>query len=234
MRDHISDIAIVIPSLSPGKELVEYSKELIKYGFNNIIVVNDGSSTEYDHIFNSLKEHKEITILKHEVNKGKGAGLKTAFKYLKNNGNVKGILAVDSDGQHLPKDCIKIAEEMLKGERGLYLGCRDFNDPRVPWKSRTGNRMTSFFFERLYKQKLSDTQTGLRGFLIEDLDLMINTEGDRYEYEMEQLIKACLNNLRLICIPIETVYIDNNEGSHFRPLKDGLKIYKILFRKHNK
>ena len=234
MSNHISDIAIVIPSLSPGNELVEYSKELIKYGFNNIIVVNDGSSTEYDHIFNLLKEHKEITILKHEVNKGKGAGLKTAFKYLKNNNNIKGILAVDSDGQHLPKDCIKIAEEMLKGERGLYLGCRDFNDPRVPWKSRTGNRLTSFFFERLYKQKLSDTQTGLRGFLMEDLDLMINTEGDRYEYEMEQLIKACLNNLRLICIPIETVYIDNNEGLHFRPLKDGLKIYKILFRKHNK
>ena len=56
----------------------------------------------------------------------------------------------------------------------------------------------------------------------------------RYEYEMEQLIKACLNELKLICIPIQTVYIDNNSGSHFRPLKDGARIYKILFRKHTK
>ena len=235
MSNQISDIAIVIPSLAPGKELLEYTKQLINNGFNKIIIINDGSSKEYDHIFNSLKEFNEVTVLTHEVNKGKGAGLKTAFNYIKNNNNgIKGILAVDSDGQHLPEDCIKIANEMLKGERGLYLGCRDFNDPRVPWKSRTGNKLTSFLFERLYKQKLSDTQTGLRGFLVDDLDLMINTEGERYEYEMEQLIKACLNELKLICIPIQTVYIDNNSGSHFRPLKDGARIYKILFRKHNK
>lgn len=235
MNRNILDIAIVIPSLSPDKKLLEYTKELINKGFNKIIIVNDGSSSEYEFIFNSLKEHKEVTLLKHEINKGKGAGLKTAFNYIKNNNNgIKGILTVDSDGQHLPEDCVKIANEMLKGERGLYLGCRDFNDPRVPWKSRTGNRMTSFFFERLYKQKLSDTQTGLRGFLVDDLDLMINTEGERYEYEMEQLIKSCLSGLKLICIPIQTVYIDNNSGSHFRPLKDGLRIYKILFRKHTK
>ena len=235
MSNHISDIAIVIPSLSPGKELMDYTKELIKYNFNKIIIINDGSSFEYDHIFNSLKELKEVTVLKHDVNKGKGAALKTAFNYIKTNGkDIKGILTVDSDGQHLPEDCVRIAEEMLKGERGLYLGCRDFNDPIVPWKSRTGNRMTSFFFKLLYKQELNDTQTGLRGFLVDDLDLMINTEGERYEYEMEQLIKASLNGLKLICLPIKTVYMNNNEGSHFRPIQDGLKVYKILFRKHSK
>lgn len=230
-----SEIAIVIPSLSPGRELMDYVRDLIKRGFERIIVVNDGSSEEYEYVFDFLKEFKQITVLRHPINKGKGAALKTAFNYIKNNKEgIKGILAVDSDGQHLPEDCLKITREMLQGKRGLYLGCRDFNDSRVPWKSRTGNKMTSFFFKMLYKQKLSDTQTGLRGFLIEDLDLMINTEGERYEYEMEQLIKACLNDLKLICIPIQTVYIDNNSGSHFRPLKDGLKIYKILFRKHNK
>ena len=235
MSNHISDIAIVIPSLSPEKELIKYTKDLIKNGFNKIIIVDDGSNVEYNNIFNLLRELKEVTVLTHEVNKGKGAALKTAFNYIKNNSNgIKGVLAVDSDGQHLPEDCVKIANEMLKGEKGLYLGCRDFNDPRVPWKSRTGNKLTSFLFERLYKQKLSDTQTGLRGFLVNDLDLMINIEGERYEYEMEQLIKACLNDLKFICIPIQTVYINNNEGSHFRPLKDGLRIYKILFRKHNK
>ena len=214
---------------------MDYARDLIKYGFQNIIVVNDGSDDEYDEIFDFLKRFKQITVLRHPVNKGKGAALKTAFNFINNNKEeVKGVLAVDSDGQHLPEDCVKIAEQMLKGERGLYLGCRDFNDPKVPWKSRTGNRLTSFFFKMLYKQELSDTQTGLRGFLIDDLDLMINTEGDRYEYEMEQLIKVCLNGLKLICIPIQTVYINNNEGSHFRPLEDGLKIYKILFRKHYK
>lgn len=235
MNIDLYKIAIVIPSLAPGKELLTYIKELISCGFLNIIVVDDGSSKEYETIFKDLEYMKEVKVLVHPVNKGKGAALKTAFKYIKNHrDNIKGVLAVDSDGQHLAKDCVNIAKEMLKGERGLYLGCRDFDDPRVPWKSRTGNRMTSFFFERLYKQKLTDTQTGLRGFLIEDIDLMINTIGERYEYEMEQLIKASLNNLKLICVPIETVYIDNNSGSHFRPLKDGAKIYKILFRKHNK
>ena len=235
MNVNISEIVIVIPSLSPGDEFIDYVKDLIKYGFTNIIVVNDGSDDRYNAIFDSLKVFKQITLLKHSINKGKGAALKTAFNYIKNNSEgVKGVLTVDSDGQHLPEDCINITKQMLNGERGLYLGCRDFNNPNVPWKSRTGNKLTSFFFKMLYKQELSDTQTGLRGFLVDDLDLMINTVGERYEYEMEQLIKASLNKLKLICIPIQTVYINNNEESHFRPLKDGLKIYKILFRKHNK
>lgn len=235
MNKQVSKIIIVIPSLSPDKELIKYIKDLITSGFSNIIVVNDGSDKEYNIIFDEIKNIKEVVLLEHSINKGKGAALKTAFKYIKNNcEDYVGVLTVDADGQHLPKDCINIAEKMLTEKKGLYLGCRDFDDPRVPWKSRFGNKLTRFLFKSLYKRILVDTQTGLRGFLINDLDLMINTEGDRYEYEMEMLIKASLNGLEFICIPIDTVYINQNEGSHFRPLKDGLKIYKILFRKHNK
>lgn len=231
----IKGIIVVIPSLSPEENLVDYVDDLIKNGFKNIIVVNDGSSKEYNSIFNKLSKRKAVKVLKHDVNKGKGAALKTAFSYIKKNyKKAKGVLTVDSDGQHLASDCLNIANVILKGKRGLYLGCRDFNDPHVPFKSRCGNKLTSLLFKLLYKQSLSDTQTGLRGFLIDDLDLMIDCDGERYEYEMEMLIKACLNNLKLICVPIETVYINQNEGSHFRPLKDGLKVYKILFRKHNK
>lgn len=232
---NIKDIIVVIPSLSPEDNLIEYADDLIKNGFKNIIVVNDGSSKKYNSIFNKLSKRKAITVLNHKVNKGKGAALKTAFSYIKGHfKKAKGVLTVDSDGQHLVSDCLNIASNMLKGKRGLYLGCRNFNDPLVPFKSRCGNKLTSLLFKLLYKQSLSDTQTGLRGFLINDLDLMIDCNGERYEYEMEMLIKACLNDLKLICIPIQTVYINQNEGSHFRPLKDGLKIYKILFRKHNK
>ena len=235
MNIDLGKIVIVIPSLSPDNNLLVYVKELINNGFSKIVIVNDGSSKEYDPIFNKLDENKEVKLLVHPVNKGKGAALKTAFNYINSvKDGIKGILTVDADGQHLPKDCIKIAEEMLKSDKGLFLGCRDFNDPRVPWKSRFGNKLTAFLFKLLYKRVLNDTQTGLRGFLIKDLDLMLDIEGERYEYEMEQLIKASLNNIDFICIPINTVYIDNNASSHFRPLKDGLKIYKILFRKHSK
>ena len=172
MKEHIQQISIVIPSLSPGKELKSYVNDLIKYGFNKIIVINDGSSDDYDYIFDYLRGIKEVVVLSHAVNKGKGAALKTAFNYIKKNKEgIKGVLAVDSDGQHLPEDCQKIAKLMLKGERGLYLGCRDFNDPHVPWKSRTGNRLTSFFFKLLYKQELNDTQTGLRGYLNKQFEL---------------------------------------------------------------
>lgn len=235
----INDVVIVIPALNPDYKLLDYINELNNKYFSNFIVIDDGSCDENKVIFKEIEKIKNVKVLCHDVNRGKGAALKTAFKYIKDNyKNVLGILTVDSDGQHLGEDCYKMAEKMHSKQRGLYLGSRDFDNPVVPFKSRAGNKITRKLFKLLYNITLSDTQTGLRGFLIDDIDLMINIEGNRYEYEMQMLIDAHLAGLDNICIPISTIYENNNEGSHFNPLKDGYRIYRVLFKnikkKHGK
>lgn len=130
-------IVILIPSLSPGKELIPYIDELIQNGYENIIVINDGSAKEYDAIFNEIELKKECIVLKHEINLGKGKAIKDGLKYYLNNKRNEhiGIITADSDGQHLVKDVTKIAEAMLQNPSSLILGVRDFSDPRVPPKS---------------------------------------------------------------------------------------------------
>ena len=81
----------------------------------------------------------------------------------------------------------------------------------------------------LYGQRISDTQTGLRGFARELLPMMLRVSGDRYEYEMNMLIDCALSKKPITTLPIETVYENNNECSHFRPLQDSARIYKVIF-----
>lgn len=92
-----------------------------------------------------------------------------------------------------------------------------------------GNNITSSVFRILYGTKISDTQTGLRGIpsnLIEEFKRIV---GNRFEYETNMLIECILNKIEIKEIPITTVYIDNNKGTHFKPIRDSISIYwKIL------
>lgn len=123
------NIVIVIPSLEPDKALIDYVDSLLYNGFKNVVVVDDGSSEKCQDIFKLLESKDGIDVIHHEVNKGKGRALKTAYEYIKNNyQSVYGIITADSDGQHLATDCYKLATKMKEGKRGLYLGTRNFND----------------------------------------------------------------------------------------------------------
>lgn len=231
MKDAYNKTIIIIPSYEPDELLIDYAKELTNGYFDNVLVIDDGSGESYQDIFKTLEKIKGVEVVYHEVNKGKGRALKTAYEYIKNNyKNVCGVITADSDGQHLAKDCFNIANEMKNGKRGLYLGTRDLLSENVPFKSRNGNRITSTVFKALYGKWLDDTQTGLRGFLAEDLDFMIGIEGERYEYEMQVLIDCVRNGIEFYPIPIDTVYIDNNSASHFNAFKDSFRIYKIILK----
>lgn len=228
------DVVVLIPSLNPDNKLIKYIKELIKIGFKKIIIVNDGSDIKYNKYFNEVEKIKECILLKHDINYGKGRALKTGFDYyLKNFSDFNGIVTADSDGQHLPIDTLEVAHYLIKN-KGLILGARNFNKKEVPFKSKYGNKITTFVFEKLYKFKINDTQTGLRGISNDFINQITNLEGDRFEYEINMLIKAVKSNIQITEVPIKTIYIENNKSSHFNPIKDAFKIYSLLFKARKK
>lgn len=220
----------LIPSLNPDDKLINHVKQLIKIGFKKIIIINDGSSEEYDKYFNELSKLKECDILKHSINQGKGRALKTGFNYYLNNySNYIGVVTCDSDGQHTPKDTLKVANSLIKNSNCLILGTRNFNLDNIPTRSNFGNKMTSFIFKLLYGKKISDTQTGLRGLNNNFIKKFLSLDGERFEFEINMLIYAVRNNIKFIEEGITTIYIERNKSSHFNPLKDSLKIYKVIF-----
>lgn len=230
-KDKQLKVIPLIPSLNPDMNLIEYIDQLIKIGFKKIIIINDGSSKKYDNIFQLIENKKECILLKHAINQGKGRALKTGFNYYLNNfSDYDGIVTADADGQHSAKDTLNIAEILSKNPNHLVLGTRNFNEEIVPFKSKAGNKITSVIFRLLYGKKISDTQTGLRGVGNMFMKTCLNLSGERYEYEINMLISAVKNKVVIDEPFIETIYLNDNKGSHFNPIKDSIKIYKVLFQ----
>ena len=225
----VEEAAILIPSLEPDEKLPPYIRSLSENGFGHIIVVDDGSSESYQQIFREIEKIGRTVVLHHDVNHGKGVALKTGYQYILDNlPDVKGVITADSDGQHTVPDCIRLAEKLEEDQHAVYLGSRDFNQPDIPPKSRSGNKITSVVFKLLYGVWLPDTQTGLRAFRREDLPFMLNVTGERYEYEMKVLIACATSKIPLIPVDIETIYENGNEGTHFHPIRDSYRIYKVI------
>lgn len=223
----LKNIIILIPAYNPPIELISFTTKLLTKGFSNILIVNDGSSKSFEYLFNRLKKTKAI-IITHEKNIGKGEALKTGLKYcLKNHQNINGVITADADGQHTIEDITTIAIQRNKNE--LILGKRLFNKKDIPFKSKLGNFLSRKAISFVIKQKIYDTQTGLRFIPYEKLKSFSTLPGIKYEYETNMLLYAKKIGLKIKEIDIKTIYINSNKGSHFRPLKDGYRIYKSIF-----
>lgn len=220
------DIAI-IPAYNPDQKLVELVKELSKKELSDIIVVNDGSEGQTLNIFEQLKSY--ATILTHDVNKGKGAALKTALQYvLDTQPKIQGIVFLDADGQHHPKDAMHLLTELHNSRADMILGVRSF-EGKIPFRSRFGNTITKYVFRLCSGKWVSDTQTGLRAISPNMVIELLNVSGDRYEYEMNVLLSCAKNNTVIKEVPIATVYHDeSNSCSHFRAVRDSARIYGNL------
>ncbi|MFX0559957.1 glycosyltransferase family 2 protein [Tepidibacillus infernus] len=221
--------AIIIPSLNPTESLVHYVQSLLEKGVAQIVVVNDGSQLECNDIFSKIKKMDRCTVLKHELNLGKGRALKTAFQYvLENHSDLAGVITADADGQHSVEDVYKVAKTLENSDEQIVLGVRDFRQANVPFRSYIGNRITSGIFEFLFHHKLGDTQTGLRGIPQEILKQLVELKGERYEYEMNMLIYATKIKMKITEVPIQTLYFDHNKGSHYKSIVDSFKVLSRL------
>lgn len=223
------NVTIVLPSLNPDEKLLSVVNGLLEKGFTDIILVNDGSDAAHMAPFEALKD--TCTILTHECNKGKGRALKTAFSYcLEHRPDCAGVVTVDGDNQHHPDDIASCAEAMLSEQDAVILGVRDFSLPEVPPKSRFGNNLTKTVFRIACGIRISDTQTGLRAIPACFLKDMTEIEGERFEYETNMLLEMKSRGIRFLEVPIRTIYIEENASTHFHPVRDSLKIYRVIFK----
>lgn len=226
----MNNVFVILPTLNPNEKIMSSFIDDLMKEFKNIVVVNDGSNEKYDKYFELLKK-KNIIVLKHYINLGKGRGLKTAINYILNNyDKCDVIVTADSDGQHSVKDIKKCAKESLINPKKYILGCRDFDKSNVPFKSKFGNKITRNIFKLFIGLNISDTQTGLRAMSRWLAPKFLETKGERYEYETNTLIECKTKDISIKEVPIDTIYIDNNSESHFNPVKDSIIIYKLFIK----
>lgn len=221
-RTKFSQNIVAIPAFEPEEPLLTTAEALLKEGFL-VVVVDDGSGEKYQNIFSKLPT--EVFLLHHEQNRGKGEALKTAYRFIKENFISYVVITADADGQQKVADIKRMTKTYPKNPGTLLLGVRTFNQNDVPLRSRFGNELTKKVYELITKQKVSDTQTGLRAFDQTLMEPMLDIPGSHFEYEMNVLLNATRDDIKIVEMPIETIYENNNQSSHFNPIKDSLSIY---------
>jgi len=210
--------------------LVQLVRELAASSdYRRIVVVDDGSGLELPRLLNNIAT---VTVIRHAVNLGKGAALKTGFNYvLCEYSDSVGVVTADADGQHAVADIRKVVQRLIDEPESVVIGARQFADnARVPWRSRFGNQLTIGAVRLLVGQKLSDTQTGLRGLPLSFLPHLMRIPSAGYEFELDMLIACRHHDYHVVEEPIEAIYIEGNASSHFNPLLDSARIYFVLLR----
>lgn len=225
---------VLIPAYEPGEPLVDFVRSIIAARVASaIVVVDDGSGPAYRDVFARVADlgdpHTRCEVVGHPVNRGKGHALRVGFDHVLQRHPGEVVVCADCDGQHAVDDLAVVADAVDPTGTTIVLGARAFAGD-VPLRSRFGNSVTRRVFRWSTGVSLQDTQTGLRGYPARLLPWLLGIRGDRFEYELDVLLAARDAGVRLVEVPISTRYLDGNESSHFRPIRDSIRVYVPFVR----
>ena len=214
---------VLIPAYQPDGALIDLVRHLPG---RDLVIVDDGSGPRHAGVFARVRAlGAEVLTVEH--NRGKGHALKLGFAHIADRHPGRDVVCADSDGQHRPHDIDAVARRLADPDAAMVLGCRRFTGA-VPLRSRLGNRVTRTVFRLVTGLDVSDTQTGLRAYRAHLLPWLIQVGGDRFEYEQRLLLGAARERVPVAEVGIATVYLRGNESSHFRPVRDSLRVIRPL------
>lgn len=225
-----AQVVLLIPALNPDRRLLELLESLRGQWTGPMLLVDDGSDAEHRDIFRQA-EDLGCQVVGHARNLGKGRALKTGFNYcLTHYPDAIGSVTADADGQHTPQDIRACADALRAHPQSLIMGCRDFAAAGVPTHNQLGNRITRTFMRLLCGVTVTDTQTGLRGISSDFMSQLLDVPGERFEFETNMLLETRTLEVPIREVTIQTLYLEGNKSSHFNPLVDSWRIYKLLLK----
>lgn len=218
---------VLIPAYEPGPGLPSLVADLLDADPDlEVVVVDDGSGTAFAPVFAAVRAAGARVVV-HDVNRGKGAALKTGLADIVAHRPDADVVTADADGQHTPRDILRVAdalrEDAAHGRSALVLGVRDFGGA-VPLRSRVGNAVARGVFRAATGRRVTDTQTGLRGIPSDRIAWALGIPGDGFEYEQRMLLRLGADGVAVREVPIATVYLARNASSHFRPVRDSVRV----------
>ena len=209
----MTDTVVIIPTYNNAGTLKDVLSRTLAQGLP-IVVVDDGCTDVTREI---LSGFKDVTVIAHPKNQGKGAALKTAFSWALEKGYSYAV-TIDSDGQHYPEDIPELLK--AKGERTIVVGSRTTRGANAG--GSFANRFSNFWFTAYTGIRLTDTQTGFRLYPLRDLP-SLKVVGNRYEAELSLLLFSAWKGLRLVPVQVHVNY-PKDRVTHFRPFQDFMRI----------
>jgi glycosyltransferase involved in cell wall biosynthesis len=200
-----NSVLILIPAYNEGTVIASVVHSVEKEGWAHVLVVDDGST---DNTYSEAKKTKAM-VLRHILNRGKGAAVKTGFEAAKKL-KVGIVVTIDADGQHDPKDIARMVRKINEGYE-VVLGVRDFTEKHIPRLKVFGNHIGNMFTWMLYGLWVTDSQSGIRAYNKKALNLM-HIYNDRYEFESEIVREIYLHKLKWTELPITVRYTSYDQN----------------------
>ena len=222
---------IILPTYNNAGTIIDVVSNVQRY-CDDVIVVNDGSTDETALL---LGRCKNIAVVTHKENSGKGAAIQSGFNaalrcrfHTKHSGyHARYAITMDADGQHHAEDIISFAEEIKKYPDCLLIGRRvsELTTGKIPLGNRIANRFSDFWFAVATGRRLRDTQSGFRLYPLQKIR-MLCVSSRRYDFEIEVIVKSSWNRIQIRSVPVHVNY-PSDRISHFHPLKDFLRITRL-------
>lgn len=222
-------ILIIVPAFNESKTLPAVIADLKKYGFANVVVVNDGSVDNTE----ELARKEKVIVLNHVFNRGLGAALGTGWEYALKTG-ADALVTFDSDGQHQASDLKKLLEPIIKNKADVVIGSRFLGRwQKMPLERIFANILSNIMTFTFYGSSSSDTQSGLRAFNKKAIK-KIKITTDRMEVSSEFYREFAKHNLKVFEIPVDAVYttdtLKNSKQEVLAFIKLPFRLFLRLFR----
>jgi len=214
---------VIIPALNAARSIGAVVRDC-KAVNNDVLVVDDGST---DRTAEAARE-AGAQVVRHTVNRGKGAALKTAFAYALEHG-FDVVVTLDADGQHLPREIPKFLAARAEGGADLIIGGRAHLFGQMLPRRRLANRFSAWCIAFASKTNVTDSQSGFRLYSA-DLLRAARLHSDGFAMESEVIVRAGLAGFKVITIPIDLGFVDGQSTSHYQPLMDTLRIAWTVIR----
>jgi len=218
-----SNVTALIPCYFEEKCIHDVARRALSQ-LDHVLVVDDGSTDATE----AEARKSGAEVIRHAVNQGKGAAIKTGLHALLEHAALEYILILDGDGQHLPEEIGHFLGTANGTGATMLVGNRMSDTRAMPFVRRLTNRFMSWRISRVCGQPIPDTQCGFRMFHRDLAAAFCEMESSKYDFETEMLVVAARRGGRIAAVPITTVY--GEEVSKIHPVRDTVRFFKLMRR----
>lgn len=213
--------AALIPALDAAGSVGPVVRAILGH-VPEVVVVDDGSTDDTA----AVAAAAGAEVIRHPVNRGKGAALLTGLRHLERSGATH-ALTLDADGQHLPEEAPVLLAASRAEPGALVIGSRQVDSDVAPLK-RFGNRFADAWVWIASGVRFEDTQSGFRVYPVSAV-LGLGLTGERFELETEVVIRAVRASVPVRQVPVRVHYPPPDvRASHYDPFRDTVRIIEMV------
>ena len=218
----LKKICALIPAYNESGKIADVVAKCMEH-LQHVFVVDDGS------IDAAAREAADAgaQVLMHSENRGKGAALKTGFEQVIAD-KYDAVVILDADGQHDPDEIPLFKKASIENDADIVIGNRMSKTEEMPLHRYLTNKFTSWVVSKMAGQSIPDSQCGYRLMCLEVL-MKINPQSSRYDTESEILIQAGRKGMKIVSVPIRTIYPEDRI-SKIHPFIDTIRFFKLIWR----